>query len=674
MVVQGKTEPGGLVDPVLVAVDTGGTFTDVVTYARGELRSVKVPSTPGDPSIAVLEGLARSLGDGERFHLVHGSTVATNSLLERRGARVFLVTNEGFQDVIEIGRQNRPQLYALEGHRPPPLVGREDRIGIAGRLDQEGRELEPPDPDELAALAGRLGEAEAIAVCLLHAYASPDHEERVAEALASLTEAGVPLSISSRVLPEFREYERTATTVVNAYVAPVMSRYLTRLREESGADSLRIMGSGGGALPVERAIREPVRTVLSGPAGGVVGALDWARRAGIEGILTFDMGGTSTDVSLCPGNPLYTREFEIASTPVALPVIDIHTVGAGGGSIAAVDSGGALRVGPRSAGADPGPICYGKGGTEVTVTDAQVWLGRLPAEGFLGGTADLDREAIGPRLEALAASVGRGADEVAEGIVEVANTAMERALRVISVERGQDPADFVLVGFGGAGGLHVVELAERIGAAGVMVPPHTGLLSAYGMLVAPVVRGASRSLLISSEDADADARVGAALEELATDARATLEAEGFPARALEEELWVEARYRGQSFELRVPAENWRRRFHEAHERRYGYAHPEAPVEAVTVRASVRAPGAEVRVDPISEASDGSRFPTEFDRGRVRWRGADVEAARIWRTELGAGSRVPGPAVILEYSSTTWVPPRWTLEVDRWGSLHLSRDG
>jgi N-methylhydantoinase A len=671
MVVQGKTEPRGLVDPILVAVDTGGTFTDVVTYHRGELRSVKVPSTPADPSVAVLDGLARALSENARFDLIHGSTVATNALLERKGARVFLVTNGGFQDVIEIGRQNRPQLYALEGHRPAPLVEREDRIGIAGRLDQSGVEIEPTDPGELRELAGRLGDAEAVAVCLLHSYACPDHEELVAAALAPLAAAGIPLSVSSRVLPEFREYERTATTVVNAYVAPVMSRYLTRLSEGSGADSLRIMGSGGGALPVERAIREPVRTVLSGPAGGVVGAMDWARRAGIDRILSFDMGGTSTDVSLCPGRPLYTREFEIASTPVALPVIDIHTVGAGGGSIATVDSGGALRVGPRSAGADPGPICYGKGGTEVTVTDAQVWLGRLPVEGFLGGTAELERDAIGPRLEALAAQVGRSPGEVAEGIVEVANTAMERALRVISVERGQDPAEFVLVGFGGAGGLHVAELAERIGAAGVLVPPHTGLLSAYGMLVAPVVRSASRSMLVSSDESDADARVRDTLAALAADARETLQAEGFPAEVLDEELWVEARYRGQSFELRVPARDWCARFHAAHEQRYGYTHPESAVEAVTVRASVRAPGTEVRVDQIPGATDRSGSAAR-PRGAVRWRGKQVDAVRVWREELGAGSRITGPAVILEYSSTTWVPPEWTLEVDRWGSLHLSR--
>jgi N-methylhydantoinase A len=669
MVVQGKTEPEGLVEPVLVAVDTGGTFTDVVTYSGGELRSVKVPSTPSDPSEAVLLGLTRALGSELRFNLIHGSTVATNALLERKGARVLLVTNEGFEDIIEIGRQNRPQLYALEGRRPPPLVRREDRVGIAGRMDHEGIEVRAMDSGQLTDLVGRLGDAEAVAVCLLHAYARPDHEERVAAALAPLEARGVPLSISSRILPEFREYERTSTTVVNAYVAPLMSRYLSRLQQASEAGTLRIMGSGGGALPAERAIREPVRTVLSGPAGGVVGAIDWARRAGLTKILTFDMGGTSTDVSLCPGRPLYTKEFEIASTPVALPVIDIHTVGAGGGSIATVDSGGALRVGPRSAGAEPGPICYGKGGTEITVTDAQVWLGRLPVEGFLGGTASLDRPAIRPELEALAEEVGRHPDEVAEGVLEVANTAMERALRVISVERGQDPAEFVLVGFGGAGGLHVAELAERIGAAGAMVPPHTGLLSAYGMLVAPVVRTVSRSLMVSAAAPDGDARVQEALADLTSEARATLAGEGFAPASLEHDPWVEARYRGQSFEISVPADDWLERFHATHEQRYGYAHRGAPVEVVTVRVSVRAAGAAVNVEPLEA---GPSTPST-SAGRVRWRGRDLEVPRIWRRDLGAGAIVQGPAVILEYSSTTWVPPRWALEVDRWGSLHLSRD-
>ncbi len=345
----------------LLAVDTGGTFTDLVLLVDGRVETLKVPSTPSDPAQAVLDGARRILEGRSPYVLLHGSTVATNSLLERRGAHVVLVTNEGFQDVIEIGRQNRPQLYALVGHRPPPLVARDDRIGVPGRLGPRGEEVAPLDPSVLEALATLVTErhADAVAVSLLHAYANPEHERAVAEALSP---AGLPLSISSELLPEFREYERTSTTVVNAYVAPVMSRYLGRLSDESGAERVTIMGSNGGAIPVARARREPVHTVLSGPAGGVVGALTWAKRAGHERILSFDMGGTSTDVSLCPGRPLQTREFEIDGQPVAIPVIDIHTVGAGGGSLARLDAGGALRVGPQSAGADPGPVCYGRGG------------------------------------------------------------------------------------------------------------------------------------------------------------------------------------------------------------------------------------------------------------------------------------------------------------------------
>jgi N-methylhydantoinase A len=650
-------------------VDTGGTFTDLVLLRDGRVETLKVPSTPSDPAQAVLDGTARLLEDTDDFLLLHGSTVATNALLERRGARVVLVTNEGFEDVIEIGRQNRPQLYALVGHRPPPLVDRDDRLGIAGRLGPQGEEIEPLDPSELEELARRVAErgADAVALCLLHAYANPDHEEAVARALE---DAGLPLSVSSRLLPEFREYERTSTTVVNAYVAPVMSRYLGRISEEAGARRVSIMGSSGGALPVERARREPVHTVLSGPAGGVVGALTWARRAGFDQVLSFDMGGTSTDVSLCPGAPLRTREFEIDGQPVAVPVIDIHTVGAGGGSLARVDAGGALRVGPQSAGADPGPICYGRGGTGVTVTDAHVWLGRLPTTGFLGGRAALDREAIRPALQALADGLGSSADDAAEGVLSVADTAMERALRVISVERGYDPGDFCLVAFGGAGALHAAELTDRLGAARALVPPDPGLLSAYGMLASPVTREAARTILLSTADADIDERVRQALDELEETARAEMVAEGAGRASLSAERLVDARYRGQSFELRVPEEGWVDTFHRTHEERYGYSRPDTPVEAVTVRVVVTAPPAEVDVPELPAADD----PPPTEASRVRFGGRNLEARTVWRRDLRAGHRLDGPLVVQEYSATTWVPPRWEVEVDTWGCLHLAPAG
>jgi N-methylhydantoinase A len=651
----------------VLAVDTGGTFTDLLLLADGVLSTLKLPSTPKDPADAVLAGCRELLGDPRAYRLLHGSTVATNSLLERKGARVVLVTNRGFEDVLEIGRQNRPQLYALVGQKPSPLVFREDRVGIRGRTGPDGEEIEPLDSAELEGLQRRVEGAEALAVVLLHSYANTDQEEAVAAALEGL---GLPLSVSSRLLPEYREYERTSTTAVNAYVSPVMSRYLGRLHEESGASPVHIMASNGGAVPVDRARREPVHTVLSGPAGGVVGALAWAERAGIERIITFDMGGTSTDVSLCPGRPLHTREFEIAGQPVAVPVIDIHTVGAGGGSLARVDPGGALRVGPESAGADPGPITYGQGGQELTVTDAHVWLRRLPAEAFLGGTGQLDREAISEPLGLLARMLGRTREDAAEGILSVANTAMERALRVISVERGFDPAEFVIVAFGGAGALHVAELADRLGTARALVPPDPGLLSAYGMLAAPPTREVSRTLLISSDDPeDPDSRLEEAFRSLEAQAVKEMVEEGNDPAALTTRHWVDARYRGQSFELRVPKGGWVEAFHNAHGERYGYSRPESPIEAVTLRAVAQAPPLTLTPVPLAEAQDNP--PVEA--GTAYYEGNEIQLRRVWRKDLLKGHTLKGPVIVLEYSSTTWLPPGWQLEVDAWGSLLLSRE-
>jgi N-methylhydantoinase A len=654
-----------------VAVDTGGTFTDLVLLRDGRIETLKVPSTPVDPSQAVLDGLRQLLPEGGDFELLHGSTVATNALLERRGARVVLVTNRGFEDVIEIGRQNRPQLYALVGHRLPPLVAREDRIGIAGRLGPAGEEIEALDGGELEALAARVAERapEAVAVVLLHSYADGRHEREVAAALARSALADRPLSVSSAILPEFREYERASTTVVNAYVAPVVDRYLGRLAAEAGARRIRIMGSGGGSLPVERARRDPVHTVLSGPAGGVTGALAWARRAGHESVISFDMGGTSTDVSLLPGRPLRTREFEIAGAPVAIPVLDIHTVGAGGGSIARVDPGGSLRVGPRSAGAEPGPICYGRGGVEVTVTDANVWLGRLPTDAFLDGARPLDGEAIRAPLADLAERLGCSLDDAAEGVIAVVNAAMERALRVISVERGYDPLEFAVVAFGGAGGLHVAELAERLGARLAIVPPDPGLLSAYGMLASPVTREGTRTLFARSDDARAEDLVTVALAELEDDTRRALAADGAPADGLSVERWVDARYPGQSYELAVPAESWVARFHEAHRERYGYARRDEPVEAVTVRAIASGPA------PAFAAPTLQRAPGEPPTAptRVVLDGRTREARRVRRRDLRAGHALAGPLVVQEYSGTTWVPPGHRLTVDATGCLLLAAD-
>ena len=676
---KGKIPPVAAVDkeeiPAVVAVDTGGTFTDVLLLDGGRLRSLKLPSTPADPSDAVLEGLRRVFDEFEReaesttkaesaFVLLHGSTVATNALLERKGARVKLITNSGFEDILEIGRQNRPQLYALVGHRPPPLVARDDRHGIRGRMGPDGEVIEPLDPAELEALPELLAGAESVAVVLLHSYANSTHEESVAAALAELE---LPVSISVRLLPEYREYERTSTTVVNAYVAPLISAYLNRLARETGAERVSVMGSNGGSLPVDRAAREPVHTVLSGPAGGVVGALACGRQAGHERIITFDMGGTSTDVSLCPGAPLHTRELEIGGQPIAIPVIDIHTVGAGGGSLARIDPGGALRVGPESAGADPGPICYGKGGAGVTVTDAHVWLGRLPTDAFLGGEQTLDRSAVEPHLRSIADRLGASLEVAAEGILEVANAAMERALQVISVERGYDPAEFTLVAFGGAGGLHAAHLADRLGTGRAMVPPRPGLLSAYGMLAADITREVSRTVLISTASADAHESIEGVFAELEQAAVAAMAEEGVPEDHLSLRKWVDARYERQSFELRVPGEDWDTRFHALHEKRYGYQRPTTPVEAVTLRSIASAPGPPLQLERIPHTDAA---PT-IGHTRAYTEGEWAEVNRVWRDDLGPDQTLDGPVLVLEYSSTTWVPRGWGLTVDEWGNLHLA---
>ncbi len=658
-----------MTQPTIVAVDTGGTFTDVVCLHGGRISIHKLPSTPADPARAVFAGIAAVLPeDTVEFLLVHGSTVATNALLERQGARVALVTNRGFEDVIEIGRQNRPQLYALVGHRDAPPVAMEDRLGLSGRLGPDGSEIEPLDEGELAELAGRVPEGvEAIAVCLLHAYAEAGHEERVAAALEA---TGLPLSVSSRLLPEYREYERTATTVVNAYVAPRMDRYLGRLEADSGARRVRIMGSGGGAIPIARARREPVHTVLSGPAGGIVGALARARSAGLRDVLTFDMGGTSTDVALCPGRPLQTREFEIAGLPVAVPVLDIHTVGAGGGSVAWIDAGGALRVGPRSSGADPGPICYGRGGSEVTVTDANLWLGRIPADALLAGDRPLDRTAVTGPLSALAAQLGLEPDETAEGILDVANVAMEGALRVISVERGHDPRGFALLPFGGAAGLHACELASRLGIPRVLLPPDPGVLSAYGMLVSPVRKEAARTVLLGAGD-DGTAALASAFDALADEVVRAMAEEGLAGEDLSMERLVDARYSGQSFELRVGADDWVEAFHRAHEKRYGYRLPGEPVEAVTARVVATAAAPVVPPTTLEDAAapDAPREPP----CDVAWKGTRLRATRHRRDRLRPGHALQGPSVVVEYSATTWLPPGWTAEVLPDGSLVLEAE-
>ena len=466
-----------------IGIDTGGTFTDFVRLDGASVRTLKLLSTPANPALAILEGLTRLLDD-EPCEIFHGSTVATNALLERKGARTALISTRGFEDIIEIGRQNRPKLYSLYPSRPDPLVPSALRFGITERVLYDGSVLVPLRTAELRAIRERLRRkrVQSLAVCLLFSYANPEHERRIGEALRGL---GIPISLSHVILPEYREYERTSTTVLNAYLAPVMGRYLGDLEKQlqpargRKGCKLRIMQSSGGAVSARIAIREPVRTILSGPAGGVVGAWEIARKAGYQNILSFDMGGTSTDVSLCQGEIRITSESMIAHCPIGVAAVDIHTVGAGGGSIARIDEGGALRVGPESAGADPGPICYGKG-DQITVTDANLCLGKLDPDYPLGGTLRLTPGKVEPALRALGRQMDvRTPQAAAQGVVDVANANMEAALRVISVERGYDPRDFTLVTFGGASGLHAVELAANLSIPRVLIPENPHMITGW---------------------------------------------------------------------------------------------------------------------------------------------------------------------------------------------------
>ena len=639
-----------------IAIDTGGTFTDCV-YARGaQLNILKISSTPADPGSAVLQAV-NQIAAGEQADIRHGTTVGTNALLERKGARTAFVTTTGFEDTIEIGRQARPKLYDLFFNKDPQIAPAELRFGVAERIASDGSVLRPIDGHELARLKAAVAAAgpESIAVSLLFAFANTTNEKAVAE---SLRELGVPVSASHEILPEFREYERGSTVLINAYLMPKMRSYLELLDSTIRAQGsrLHVMQSSGGIIPAAVAAREPVRTILSGPAGGVVGALAVGTAAGFTRILSFDMGGTSTDVALVDGEKglRTTTESKTMGMPVAVPMLDIHTVGAGGGSLAGFDQGGVLQVGPQSAGSVPGPICYGRG-TQPTVTDANLMLGRLDPEAFLGGGMRLDKDRTRQYFEL---SKGRlnSVEVFAEGIVRLADSHMEKALRQISVEQGHDPRDFVLVSFGGAGPLHACALARALRIPKVLVPRMPGALSAYGILVSDVVRDYSRTLMVRPGNT-AIAQHLAALEELG---REHMEAEGLEALALRS---LDLRYAGQGYELPVHFNtDYVREFHALHEQRYGYSDRSRPVEIVNARVRMVAATEQLALDRSamdrpSGLQGGSAVRSMYYEGQ--W----CEGKVYDRNTLLAGNCLAGPALIVEYSATTFVPPRCKAHVD-----------
>ncbi|HLQ10724.1 MAG TPA: hydantoinase B/oxoprolinase family protein [Ktedonobacteraceae bacterium] len=666
----------------ILGVDIGGTFTDMVYYippqagVDGQLLIHKVPSTPRDPAQGLLLGM-HDLDVDAQCVVVHGSTVATNALLERKGARAALVTSEGFADVLEIGRQDRPALYDLMQQRPPALIPRERRLELPERLDYQGNVLRAPTLEEMELLAQQLlaCQPESIAISLLYAFRNPAHEQMLAALLHDRL-PGVYFSLSSEILPQFREYERTSALAVNAYVQPLMARYLSDLQNDMQGP-LRIMQSSGGSISAATAAREPVRTVLSGPAGGVIGAFHIAVIAGHEQLITLDMGGTSTDVALCPGVISETSEGVVAGCPVGVPMVAIHTVGAGGGSIARLDEGNALLVGPESAGADPGPACYGKGDA-LTVTDANVVLGRIVPDYFLGGRFPLHPERSFERMEILAQQMRTSAQEAALGIIRVVNASMERAIRTVSLERGYDPRLFTLLPFGGAGPLHACELAEALRIPRVFIPRYPGVLSALGMILAPIVKSYARTIML-----DASAASDADLEALFAQLEAKASDEMRDEAAGESELALhvafqrayDLRYPGQSYELTVPdagklAETLAH-FHAMHEQRFGHSHPEQRVQIVSIRlkAIVQPPMPELETQQLDGLSAEHALlavrPTTFAAGEFQTRSYD-------RAMLRHGNRIAGPALLAQLDCSILLPPGWEGEVDAWGNIGASQ--
>jgi N-methylhydantoinase A len=641
-------------------------------------RVVKLPSTPANPAEAILRGLelieARP-GDA----VGHGTTVATNAVLERRGARTALITTAGFEDVLAIRRQNRPSLYDLYARWPDPLVPAERRVGVHERLDYQGRVLRELQPEDARAAIERCTDAgvEALAICLLFSYVNADHERL----LAALAGESLPVSVSSEVAPQHGEFERTSTTVVNAYVMPVLQRYLRTLESglrALGLERLHVMHSNGGLLDAGAAARRPVQTVLSGPAAGVVGAHALAREAGHNELITFDMGGTSTDVAVVPGTVLDTSEGEIAGFPLLVPMLQIETVGAGGGSIAHLDPAGGLRVGPQSAGADPGPAAYGRG-TDATVTDANLVLGRLSARGLLGGAMPLDVRRARDSIARLAESLGLSVEQAAWAVVRLANSNMERAVRTVTLQRGHDPRRFTLVAFGGAGPMHAAELADGLGIERILVPPHPGVMAALGLTIPDLQRDLHRTVLLALRE-EALPMLEAAFAELERTLLSEVAGEDLFGEPVISRA-VDLRYTGQSFDLPVQyiqdAHDLVETFRKAHEQRYGYAPAAGSVEVVNLR--VRATLPRLRLSSVvpdwpEDGRGEEQRPIWFGSSVALRDLAERPARVLWRPGLPAGTRIEGPAVIEQYDSVTLVPPGWQVLVDPAFNLLLTRSG
>jgi N-methylhydantoinase A len=662
---------------MLIGVDIGGTFTDCVLSDSNGLHIHKLPSTPHNPALAMLAGIYALTGDTPPERIVHGSTVATNAILERKGAKTALITTQGFRDVLFIGRQNRPpsQLYALSPKLSPPLIPRELCFEVPERLDHQGTILTALDVSALDAVLDSIHAqgVDSIAVCLLYSYINPDHERMIQ---ARAVERGLfeswQVALSSDVLPEFREYERASTVTLEAYVRPIMARYVNQLREELPTQTgLRIMKSDGGVISAKRIAQQAIQTALSGPAAGVIGAYAIASEAGYDNIITLDMGGTSTDVSICPHQPIYRPQSEIDGLPLRVRLLDIETVGAGGGSIARQDAGGALRVGPESAGADPGPAVYGRGGTLPTVSDANALLGRLDATNFLGGTMPLDLSAGEQSIQHLAKALNSDPLTVARGIIQVANANIERAVRRVSVARGYDPRDFTLVAFGGAGALHACEVAAQLGIPRVLVPRYSGVLCAYGLLVADVVIDYSQSVLRTVTDSTLN-ELSYLLEDTLEQAKRDLISEGVnKGKNRIYKASLDMRYVGQAHELNIPFDgrlNIQQAFDNAHREAYGHV-LNRPAEVVNLR--LQAVG--LVPHPSMKAQPDSTPPDDAYLGK-KSAPDGTDYALFQREKLTPSTQFNGAALVFQLDSTVYIPHGWSARVDAWHNLILEPDG
>ncbi len=653
----------------LVGVDTGGTFTDIVVLEDGPdgagMRHCKVLSNPSDPSIPIVEGLQKLGLENRKLQIIHGTTVATNAVLEGKGARVAYVTSKGFADVLTLGRQERQQVYQLKQLETPPPVPRELCLEVSTRIAADGSLLAESDDGELVELKSRLEalDVEAVAINLLFAFLQPGQEQRI----AGLLQDSWFVSCSSEVLPEVREYERGMATWLNASVGPVISRYLGRLQQRLPLANIAVMQSAGTTIAADQAAQQAVRLLLSGPAGGLAATRSIAAQTDNPKLMSFDMGGTSTDVALFNGEIPLTSQSRLGSWPLSIPSVDIHTIGAGGGSIARVDKAGMLLVGPESAGASPGPACYGQGATQATVTDASLVLGRIPANTLLGGYFPLDLEAASVAVAKLAGDMACDVQQAAGGIVRLANEHMARALRVISVERGHDPAEYALLCFGGAGGLHACDLAELLNMERIIIPARAGVLSAMGMLVSEPGRELSRAVLQPVADLTDD-RVGHWFRVLETDATSQLTAEGCDPKQVTFRHQLELRYVGQSATITI---EWRAGA--AHEETFHAAHLTAsglklehPVELVNIRLSARAPA-------VLESIDIPHPQGEADRiEMIRLPGIHADVALRSRRSLARGEVVQGPCILTEQVATSWIKPGWAVSPDEWGNLFLER--